>query len=364
MASLYEFKATYYGVNRTRPPPASLSCPASVSRFSYRTQNSQPRTDISNAFSDTVKLEVARLSGAQCWSCSTTEPEFAHVIAQKDGQVHYWIEAGLLPFSLKAMTNCIQLCPTCHAAFDRSDDPRWVFLPTDLNFFIRHEFEDRRRRAQADPPSSRIVPTAKDYRDHLTSKGLVPDDAIGALYRGYYLKNLLCGGRLPIDFLRVLTTPKPWHGHPLAAIRRGIAILGSARCHALDHTTIDELAVLRDLYFDDKSLIHPHLVQLYHIPLAGGKRKSTDEETDDETDHHDEKKPKLATDADNNRTVQDVVNSQNTRHIRSQATVSDSVQTDLYASTEWVLGPSATGNDAIDRFAPLLKSIDAVTLLG
>ncbi|KAJ5922415.1 hypothetical protein N7516_010118 [Penicillium verrucosum] len=341
------------------PASASLSSTSSVSRFYCSTQNLQPRTDISNAFSDTVKLEVSRLSGAQCWSCSTTETEFAYVIAQIDGQVSCWIEAGLVPFSLKAVTNCIQLCPTCHAAFDRADDPRWVFLPTDLNFFIRYELEDQRRRAQADPPSTRIVPTAKDYRDHHTSKGLVPDDAIGGLYRGYYLKNFLCDGRLPIDFLRVLTAPKPWHGHPLAAIRRGIAILGSARCHALDQATIDELTMLRDLYFDDKNLIHPHLVQLYHIPPAGDKRKRTDEDTDNETDHHDEKRPKLATYADNNRTVQDVVNSQD-----PQATVSDTVQTDLYASTEWVLGPSATGNDAIDRFAPLLKSIDVATLLG
>ncbi|KOS36897.1 hypothetical protein ACN38_g12330 [Penicillium nordicum] len=154
-----------------KPHPAPAN-DVSVFCFYYHTQNSQPRTEISNAFSDTVRLEVSRLSSAQCWSCSTTETEFAHVIAQNDGQVPCWIEAGLLPFSLNAVTNCIQLCPTCHAAFDRSDDPRWMFLPTDLNFFMRHEFEDRRRRAQTDPSFSRIVPTAKDYRDHHTSKGL------------------------------------------------------------------------------------------------------------------------------------------------------------------------------------------------
>jgi hypothetical protein len=230
----------------------------------------------------------------------------------------------------------------------------------DLDFFIRYELKDQQRRAQADPPSSRIVPTVKDYRDHLTSKGLVANDAIGELYRGYYLKNFLCGGRLSLDQLRDLTTPKPWHGHPLAAIRQGIAILGSARCYALGRTKIDELTTLRDLYFNDKNLINAKLFALYHLPPAENKRKRSDEESD----HH-EKKPKLTTNADNGGTVQDVGNSQDARHLGSQADVSGpvGVQADMYTSTEWVLGPSATGNDAINRFAPVLQSTDVTWLL-
>lgn len=53
------------------------------------------------------------------------------------------------------------------------DNPRWMFLSTDLDFFIRYELADQQRRAQADPASTRIVPTIQDYRDHLASKGLV-----------------------------------------------------------------------------------------------------------------------------------------------------------------------------------------------
>lgn len=64
------------------PPP-----PPAPSRSPRRSEDSQPRTDISNAFSDPVKLEVTRLSGADCWSCLNNDPEFAHVVAQKDGQV-------------------------------------------------------------------------------------------------------------------------------------------------------------------------------------------------------------------------------------------------------------------------------------
>ena len=82
----------------------------------------------------------------------------------------------------------------------------------------------------------------------------------------------------------------------------------SARCHTLNHTTIDGMALLRDLYFNDRKLIHPHLIQLYHTPLSSDKRKRTDEDSDDETDHHNKKNPKLAIDTDNNRTVQHVIN--------------------------------------------------------
>lgn len=248
-----------------------------------------------------------------------------------------------------------------------------MFLPTDLNFFIRYEIEDQLRRAQDDPPSGRIVLTIMKYRDYSASKGLVPHDATGGLYRGYYLKNFLHKGHTPVEFLQFLTTPKSWHGHPLAAIRRGIAILGSARCYALDRTTIDELTTLRRLYFDDENLVDKKLVQLYHLPPTDRKRKRGD----DESDPNNQKK--LATDTDNHGTAQDVQNDQNAQdaqdvenaqdahHVCFSAEVSGldaGAHSDIYVSTEWVFGPSATGNDAIDRFAPLLQSTDVIRLLS
>ncbi|KAL4793926.1 hypothetical protein BDV19DRAFT_365610 [Aspergillus venezuelensis] len=340
-----------------------------TSRSSRRSEDSQPRTDASNTFSDTVKLEVVRLSGANCWSCLNSDPEFAHVVAQKDGQALYWIQAGLLPFSFKAAVNCITLCFSCHASFDRSSDPCWIFLPTDLNFFIRFEINDQFRCAQNDQTSGRIVPTIEKYRDHLASKEVAAPDAPGGLYRGYYLKNFLHGGYMSVESLQFLTTPKPWHGHPLAAIRRGIAILGSARCYALDRTTIDELTTLRRLYFDDKNLIDKKLVQLYHLSPPNRKRQMSD----DESEPHDQKK--LATNPDNHGTTQGVQNNQipqdveialDTHHVCNLAeasALSAGPHTDVHDSTGWVLGPSATGNDAIDRFALLLQSTDIIKLL-
>ncbi|KAE8379869.1 hypothetical protein BDV26DRAFT_303342 [Aspergillus bertholletiae] len=342
--------------DRARIPP-----PESPSRSSRRYDSSQPRTDISNAFSESVKVEVARITGASCWNCSIPDPEFAHVVAQKDSQAPYWIQAGLFPFSFKTAINCITLCPTCHSAFDRYSDPCWVFLPTNLAFFIKWEMEDQARRAQVAVP--RTVPTIAKYRDHFASQGLVSHDALGGLYQGYFLKDFLhpvCNSSI----LEILATPKVWHGHPMAAIRRGIAILGSARCYTLDRTTIDQLTTLRRLYFDDKNLIAKRLAQIYHNPPADHKRKRGD----DESNHNNRKS--LPTDTDNHGTVQgahDIGDAQGAHHacaLPDHSFVDIDAHNDFYASNNWVLGPNATGNDAINRYAPLFQSIDTVRLLN
>lgn len=54
-------------------------------------------------------------------------------------------------------------------------------------------------------------------------------------------------------------------------------------------------------FLEETYLIDTKLVQLYRLSPADNKRKRSDEESD----HH-EKKPKLATNADNDGTVQDV----------------------------------------------------------
>lgn len=74
------------------------------------------------------------------------------------------------------------------------------------------------------------------------------------------------------------------------------------------------------------------------------------------------------TDTDIHRIVQDTHNIgdiQDTYHV---CTLPDSLVIDIhnevYASSNWVLGPNATGNDAINRFAPLFESMDVVKLLS
>lgn len=110
----------------------------------------------SSSFSDPTKLEVLRLAGPNCWACNTRDPQFAHVIAQTDTQVggaavlswilkltHYhvqkevWEKCELINFSYSSPANSVPLCPSCHAQFDNSADPGFVFsLPTSISSSI------------------------------------------------------------------------------------------------------------------------------------------------------------------------------------------------------------------------------------
>lgn len=108
-------------------------------------------------------------------------------------------------------------------------------------------------------------------------------------------------------------------------------------------------------------IIDKKLVQLYHLPPVDCKRKRSD----DESDPNDHKK--AATSTDNHRTAQNVQDAQSAHHFCFPTEVSGlnaGAHTDVYVSTEWVFGPSATGNYAINRFAPLLQSTDVVKLLS
>lgn len=333
----------------------------------------EARTDISNTFTDGVKIEVVRLAGEKCWACLNTDLQFAHVVAQKDGQVsirplstfisnrltwhqaQFWIKANLFPFSLKMPANCIPLCSACHGAFDRPSDPCWVFLPTDLDFFIQFEITDQHRRAN-DPASPRRVPTIEQYRDHQVSENMIPPGSSAGFYRSIWLKDFLHDGHTPLEFLKFLSPAKKWHGHPLAAIRRGISVLGSARCYSLDATTLEQLTILRQLYFDDKNLIDQKLVQLNQIPVRHRKRNRS-HDSDDESPPTNKKRPSAKPhDPAASQNVQ-ITDMNKDTHYKSSDAPPDPIN-------DWVFGPAATGNDIIARFAPVMKSTDVIKLLG
>lgn len=89
---------------------------------------------------------------------------------------------------------------------------------------INFKVQDQLRRAN-NQPSTRVVPTIEQYCDHMVFTGLIPHNTSGGLYRGVFLKDFLHDGNTPTEFLQFLTSHKPWHGDPLAAFRRGIAVL-------------------------------------------------------------------------------------------------------------------------------------------
>ena len=239
-------------------------------------------------------------------------------------KVPRWSSQGLLPFLVRGVENCVPLCQTCHKQFDTADIG-WVFLPVDLQYFIQFELEDQRKRSML--RTTRSVPTAAEYRAHLYSLGLLSADTSHGLYQGWFLKDFLLGGKFPLELLRSITSPKGWHGHPLAAIKKGFMALGSTRSNELHASVRQESQTLKDLYFPAN--IDPRLAQVnYPQPPQSPKRKRQDSPDRGEKRHM-------------------------TRDPRSEDT----------ANSEWVLGPVSTANDAMHRFGPVLRARD-VKLLG
>lgn len=94
----------------------------------------------------------------------------------------------------------------------------------------------------------RQVPTSVMYKDHLMKENKIPEGANSGLYRRTFLKDYLHPGRISPEALGV-TTPKQWHGAPIATLRRAIMALGSPRITSLDEATVNQMQTLRDLYF-------------------------------------------------------------------------------------------------------------------
>lgn len=80
-------------------------------------------------------------------------------------------------------------------------------------------------------PAKQTVLSIEEYRDHLSSQGLLSLAASYRLCRGYFIK----------DFTGKDVARPP-------AIKRGIAALGSGRLSMLNPLIVDDLRILQYLY--------------------------------------------------------------------------------------------------------------------
>jgi hypothetical protein len=252
--------------------------------------------------------------------------------------VDLWRDAGLLNFQLTSVANGVPLCCTCHLEFDRSEDPGFVFIPLDLQYFIDFEIENRKKRSSA----VRDVPTAVMYRRHLVEKGIISNDAASGLYRPIFLKQYLLGGLASPEQFR-FTEPKEWHGAPLATLRRGILVLGSGRICKVDSKTVSQLETLRNLYFraDEE-----------YSPEVGNRQteqglQSRKRQTDDDTNSRSKKRMKT-------KDLTKTSEPENTggRYLRSAQT--HSCAPFRLQQDDWTLGPQFTTEQIVQRYADVL----------
>ena len=248
---------------------------------------------------------------------------------------------------MKSHLNGIPLCKQCHGQFDHAEDPGFVFVPVDLQFFIDFETDNRQKRKLNG--GTRSVPTTEQYTQHLVktrqyerhieeTRGTNDTEELEptGVYRRAFLKNYLHGNRLTPEQLG-LTRSKRWHGAPLASLRRAIHALGSGRIvMALDKETIGKLQVLRDLYFSPLETEQDDELTRRRFPEEEKHRDDDDyeEQHREDRDRKEEwprKKLKLTfqgASAENDR--------------RREACFGDI----------WVLGPNSTSASAAERFSP------------
>jgi hypothetical protein len=139
-----------------------------------------------------------------------------------------------------AVQNGLVLCPLCHRGFDDHLNPVWIFYPTDLDFFINFELDDRRARLSNLRP--RKVPDRATYLQHQKHTSAVAEDAELPLY----VRRVL----VPEDSLsaRAIGGEKGWHGSPIAAIRNAWRCLGALRGNRIPREDRAKLSYLLDLY--------------------------------------------------------------------------------------------------------------------
>lgn len=130
--------------------------------------------------------------------------------------------------------------------FDQADDPGFIFFPVDIAFFIRRELEDRKRRKKEG--GGRVVPSADEYKRHQAEQGHVPATAEGGLYFRCFLQEYVHVGT-GFSARQMFGDPVVYHGAPFGAFRRAFAAISTPRVDAMSFTVIQQLSLLKNLYF-------------------------------------------------------------------------------------------------------------------
>ncbi|PGH33910.1 hypothetical protein GX50_03231 [[Emmonsia] crescens] len=92
-------------------------------------------------FSDSVKMETRRLADDKCWNCLTSHVESVTFSQWKIGFCQ-----DLLDYDLVSTANAISLCPSCYVNFNHSFNSGFVFIPSDIGYFIQFEEDDYGKR--------------------------------------------------------------------------------------------------------------------------------------------------------------------------------------------------------------------------
>lgn len=266
-------------------------------------------TSASYGFAPSVKEKVERLNGGfQCWHCSAPKSHICHVIGRRERVVRVKMSLcrggaiadtsqlfqelqsqGRLSIQYPDQAeNAIPLCPLCHDALDEISSPGWVFIPTDLQYFLDFEQRDYKRRKEilnsTDAHTIRVSPTPGQYLQHQRKE--VEEDAYGGLYACYILRHYM--GRIPglaqmQPGLSPYAEPKVWHGDPMTALSKAFKAVGTTPL-AFPAEVRDKLMELSILYCTNDQILNDRPRRQSATDLEDGPSPSLCHWTDEEAE--------------------------------------------------------------------------------
>ncbi|KAJ5929875.1 hypothetical protein N7454_006825 [Penicillium verhagenii] len=246
--------------------------------------------------------------------------------------------------------------------FDRDNDPAFVFVPIDLDYFIQFEQADRLRRQEGEWPPGRQMPTGVQYTTHLEKSGKGCEG-----YTPVFLKHYLHNTAPSPQF----TLPKYWQGAPAAALRRCIMALGSGRILSLG-PKVAELETLRNLYFSPIEGAEP--IALHDFNLAPQANPPQYEDplppNPPQLEQSSDCEVKSSCSSESNSAGSDTqapkdedpdFNPENTRKRKDTSPSTQGARKHSkrdttsyhYCHGNWAPGPMATSQDAILRYSPI-----------
>ncbi|CAD6586678.1 MAG: hypothetical protein ASARMPREDX12_002488 [Alectoria sarmentosa] len=249
-------------------------------------------TSASYGFAPSVKEKVEKFNGGfQCWHCSAPKSHICHVIGRRERVLFQDLQLqGRLSIQHPDQAeNAIPLCPLCHDALDEISSPGWVFIPTDLQYFLDFERRDYKRRREMLTTTGaytvRVSPSPGQYLQHQHKE--VEEDAHGGLYTCYVLRHYM--GRMPgmsqmRPGLSPYTEPKTWHGDPMAALSKAFKAVGMTPL-AFPADVRNKLMELSILYGTNDQLLNDRPRRQSDMDLEDGPGPSPCTSTNEESEH-------------------------------------------------------------------------------
>ncbi len=192
--------------------------------------------------------------------------------------------------SVNQIENAIPLCPLCHDAFDESSSPGFVFIPTDIQYFLDFEHRDYQRRRRVHKSSGelllRVSPSATDYLQHQSQDGLIEERACGGLYTCYVLRHYM-GKKLGHPEIDHGKSPymddKPWQGDPNTALSKAFRVVG-AKPTAFPSEIRKALLDLSLLYCENDTYLQDQDSRLSRTPPTEDNPENGDDDLEDNSE--------------------------------------------------------------------------------